>query len=68
MHARALGAALAVVLLGMARKNNTSTKTLTLAERIAQIEAQRDADLARLDRIQAASLERDWRVTTLMGW
>ena len=52
----------------MARKNKTPTPTLTLAERIAQIEARRDADMARLDRIQDESLALDKRVTTLMGW
>lgn len=52
----------------MARKNNTSTKTLTLAERIAQIEAVKAAEMARLDRIRDESLARDARVTTLIGW
>lgn len=53
----------------MSKRNNTkTTETLTLSERIAHIEAARAEFAARCDKLAAASIERDERVTRLMGW
>ncbi len=51
----------------MSKRNNTKP-TETLSERIARIEAARAEFAARCDKLVAASLERDERVTRLMGW